>query len=207
MGISGWYDKLFAAVYDPLLDRTESRTLSPLRLELLGEVKGLVLDLGAGTGSNLPFLKTTAGPRIFLDRSLPMLRKGLEKGMGKAGFPVVGSATALPFPPETFDSIVVTLVLCSVDNLLKSLEELHRVLKPEGRLYAMEHVLSDSRVVAAFQHAATPPWKILAGGCHLDRPTDTLLRSLFLEKMHRTETLSGIPFHLGIYTKKPYPSI
>lgn len=203
MSLSSWYEKFFATLYDPLLEKTERDTLSPLRSELLGKVEGLVLDLGAGTGSNLPMLEKQEGPRVFLDRSLPMLRKGIRKGMKRKGFPVVGSATALPFADDTFDSIVVTLVLCSVDDLRKSLGEIHRTLKPEGVLYVMEHVLSDSPAVARLQRIATPVWKIFAGGCHLDRATSREILSFFQNTEFRTEILSGLPLHLGLYKKIP----
>jgi len=203
---SGWYDRLFAAVYDPLLERTERETLSPLRTELLESVSGTVLDLGTGTGSNMPMLKNRDGKRIFLDRSFPMIEKGVSKGMRKEGVPVVGSASSLPFPGGTFDSIVVTLVLCSVENLDQSLRELHRTLKPTGRLYLMEHVLSPSPVVASLQHLATPLWKVVAAGCHLDRPTDKMIRAYFDEEEVRSRSISGFPFHLGIYRKKCPPA-
>lgn len=198
-----WYERLFAALYDPLLGTTENETLSPLRQELLRDLRGPVLDLGAGTGSNLPFFPAGGSPYVFLDRSFPMIRKGLSKGMRATGTPVIGSASSLPFPPETFGSVVVTLVLCSVDNLPESLREIHRTLKVDGTLYLMEHVLSDSPVIATLQHMATPFWKILASGCHLDRPTDRLVRSLFAEERARTTTISGIPFSLGVFRKIP----
>lgn len=200
---TGWYDRLFAAIYDPLLERTERETLAPLRAELLDGVSGTVLDLGTGTGSNMPILRNRVGTRIFLDRSFPMIEKGVAKGMRKEGFPVVGSASSLPFREESFDSIVVTLVLCSVEDLDQSLRELHRTLKPTGRLYLMEHVLSPSPVVASLQHLATPLWKVVAAGCHLDRPTDKLIRAYFEEEEGRSRSISGFPFYLGIYRKKP----
>jgi ubiquinone/menaquinone biosynthesis C-methylase UbiE len=198
----GWYDRLFAAFYDPLLARTEKETLSPLRSRLLSGIRGRVLDIGAGTGSNLPFLDLPDTRTVFLDRSPFMLKKGLGKGLSRTGYPVLGSATALPFPDESFDSIVVTLVLCSVDDLPTSLGEIRRTLKPEGTLFLMEHVLSDSPPLAAIQRLATPFWKHLAAGCHLDRTTDLSVKALFLEEESWRETLGGLPFHLGRYKKR-----
>ena len=198
----GWYDRLFAAVYDPLLARTEKETLSLLRSRLLSGIRGRVLDIGAGTGSNLPFLDLPDTRTVFLDRSPFMLKKGLGKGLSRTGYPVLGSATALPFPDESFDSIVVTLVLCSVDDLSASLGEIRRTLKSEGTLFLMEHVLSDSPPLAAVQRLATPLWKHLAAGCHLDRTTDRSVKALFLEEESWRETLGGLPFHLGRYKKR-----
>ncbi|MCL4486267.1 MAG: class I SAM-dependent methyltransferase [Nitrospirae bacterium] len=198
----GLYDRLFAAVYDPLMARAERETLSPLRSRLLAGARGTVLDIGAGTGSNLPFLDLPDTRAVFLDRSASMLSKALGKGLGKQGYPVIGSATALPFPDECFDSIVVTLVLCSVDDLSASLGEIHRTLRKEGSLFLMEHVLSDSPSRAAIQKLATPLWKRLAAGCHLDRPTDHLVRILFREEESWKEVHGILPFHVGRYKKR-----
>ena len=200
--LSRWYDRLFAAVYDPLLARTEKETLAPLRARLLDGVGGTILDIGSGTGSNRPFLDRPENRTVFLDRSFAMMRKGVEKGLGARGFPVIGSASALPFADESFDAIVVTLVLCSVDDPEASLLEIRRTLKRNGTLFLMEHVLSDSSPVAALQRMATPVWKVLAAGCHLDRTTGDQVRHLFSEEQSFSQTIGGLPFHIGIYRKK-----
>ena len=199
--LSRWYDRVFAAVYDPLLARTEKETLAPLRARLLDGIQGTILDIGSGTGSNLPFLDRPENRTIFLDRSSAMMRKGLEKGLGARGLPVIGSASALPFANESFDAIVVTLVLCSVDDPAASLAEIRRTLKDGGTLFLMEHVLSGSPPVAALQKMATPVWKVMATGCHLDRRTDVLVRALFSETRSFGKTIGGLPFHIGIYRK------
>ncbi len=201
-GLSGWYERIFAAFYDPLLKNVENQSFSPLRSRLLAGISGTVLDLGAGTGSNLPFYDRPGITPVFLDRSLPMLKKGLAKGMKTCGHPVAGSATALPFPDESFDSIVSSLVLCSVEDLFASLSEINRILKKDGTLFLMEHVLSLSPQIAALQRFATPLWKTVAGGCHLDRATDTVVRTLFIEESSWQETIGGLPFHFGRYTKR-----
>ncbi len=200
--LSRWYDRIFATVYDPLLARTEKETLAPLRSRLLDGIRGTILDIGSGTGSNLPFLDRPGNRTIFLDRSPAMMRKGMEKGLGARGLPVIGSASALPFADGSFDAIVVTLVLCSVDDPMASLLEIRRTLKRNGTLFLMEHVLSDSPPVASLQKMATPVWKVLAAGCHLDRRTDHQVRRLFREERGNREIIGGLPFHIGVYRKK-----
>lgn len=197
----GMYERIFAALYDPLLHKTEERKLSVFRKWLLTDLRGTVLDIGSGTGSNLPFLTSPGARAVFLDLSWPMIEKGLAKGMGGVGPVVRGSATALPFGDGSFDMCLSTLVLCSVDDPVAGLLEIRRVLREGGSLLMMEHVLSESPAVSTLQKIATPLWKRLAGGCHLDRRTDLLASTLFRKKEERTEILSGIPFHLGRYVK------
>ena len=205
MSHDGWYSRIFAAVYDPLLARAERETLAPLREELLAGLTGVILDLGAGTGSNLAHLSAGEADRvIFLDSSFSMLSRGISKGMRQAGTPVIGTATALPFPDGIFDAVVATLVLCSVADLSVSLREIRRILKSGGTLRAMEHVLSEHPKMAALQRTGTPLWRLLAGGCHLDRPTDKRLGELFIPVSARSLTIGGLPLHLGTYRTPPY---
>lgn len=204
MGHDGWYSRIFAAVYDPLLARTERETLAPLRKELLAGLTGVILDLGAGTGSNLAHLPAGEADRvIFLDSSFPMISRGLSKGMRHAGTPVIGTATALPFPDKTFDAVVATLVLCSVADLSAGLREIRRILKGGGTLRVMEHVLSDHPKMAALQRTGTPLWRRLAGGCHLDRTTDKMLREHFVPVSSRSLTIGRLPLHMGTYRTPP----
>ena len=196
------WERLFAAVYDPLLRSVESRRLSPLRKKLLQGLHGTILDLGSGTGANLPFLSLPGTRTVFLELSWPMIEKGLAKGMGRSGPVVRGSATSLPFADQSFDSCISALVLCSVSDPEAALLEIRRVLRPEGTLFMMEHVLSDQPPVAAIQRMATPVWKHMAGGCHLDRDTDRMASRIFEKKEEWTETFSGIPFRLGRYLNR-----
>lgn len=200
------WERLFAAVYDPLLRSVESRRLSPLRQVLLKGLKGTILDLGSGTGANLPFLSLPGTRTVFLEISWPMIEKGMAKGMGRAGSVVRGSGVALPFADHSFDSCISALVLCSVPDPEVALREIRRVLRPGGTLFMMEHVLSDRPSVAVLQKMATPIWKRVAGGCHLDRETDKIALQTFEKKEEWTETFSGIPFRLGRYLNRPTDS-
>lgn len=194
-------ERIFAALYDPLLRPLENRRFSPLRKKLLQGVQGTILDIGSGTGANLPFLSLPGVRTVFLEISWAMIQKGVAKGMGKAGSVVRGSGTALPFADHSFDSCISTLVLCSVDDPGAAFSEISRVLRPGGMFFMMEHVLSEDPPVAAFQKMVTPVWKRVAGGCHLDRKTDAMASQIFQKQEEWTEIFSGIPVRLGVYLK------
>lgn len=201
---TGWdrmYERIFAALYDPLLRSVEQNRFAPLRKNLLSGLRGTVLDLGAGTGGNLPFLSSPEIRVVFLDLSWPMIEKGLAKGMGRAGPVVRGSAETLPFRDGSFDACLSTLLLCSVEDPRAGLLEIRRVLREGGSLLMMEHILSKNSAAAALQRLATPLWKRIAGGCRLDRRTDLLASSILQKKEEQIAVYSGIPFLLGRYEK------
>lgn len=201
-----WPDQLFAAWYDRLTRAMEEKAFRPVRYRLLADLSGRVLEIGVGTGANLPFYEKTGGEkavrRIFLDFSRPMLEKTREKNGFHLGSPVQGSAATLPFPDCSFDRVVVTLVLCSVDGWREAISEIHRVLKPDGRLILLEHVRSDSPWMASLQALLTPLWKIPARGCHLDRPTDREIEKTFRWITRDRFFLSKTPFVCGILSPK-----
>jgi SAM-dependent methyltransferase len=102
------------------------------------------------------------------------------------------SATAIPLADNTVDTVVMTWTLCSIADPLAALREMRRVLKPGGNLLFVEHGLSPERTVERWQHRLTPMWRHIAGGCHLDRKVDDLIRSAGFDLMElRTEYASG----------------
>ena len=201
-----WPDRLFADWYDRLTRSVEESTFRPVRARLLADLSGRILEVGVGTGANLPFYDEQSpaerSSRIFLDSSLAMLRKTREKEGFRRGKPVLGSAASLPFRNRTFDRVVVTLVLCSVDSWREAISEIHRVLKTDGRLILLEHVRSDNPWMARLQSLLTPLWKIPARGCHLDRPTDREIEESFRWIERDRFLLSGTPFVCGILSPK-----
>lgn len=161
---------IFAALYDRMSQGAERRLLGPIRRELLRDLQGEVLEIGAGTGANLPHY--SPGVRVVAAEPDPfMLRRGRERPSSLPVEWVQASAESLPFPDGRFDAAVATLVLCSVNDPVQALTELRRVLRPGGRLRFLEHVASETPGWRRFQKALTPLWKRLAAGCHLDRDT------------------------------------
>lgn len=195
---ASWPDRLFASWYDRLMEKMEQNTFHPVRKRLLKNARGNVLEIGAGTGANCSFYEDQfVSGKVFLDSSFPMMKVALGKGICPQGTLVLGSGSELPFGTGSFDTVVVTLVLCSVKDWEQAIREIYRVLRPDGELILLEHVQSQHPVVFFFQRVLTPFWKIPARGCHLDRPTDRFLGTCFKWKEQDRIVLSGIPFVFG----------
>ena len=201
---TSWPDRLFAVWYDRLMEKMEQNTFRPVRKRLLQHARGHVLEIGVGTGANASFYEDRfVSGKVFLDSSFPMLQVALRKGICPQGSLVLGSGSELPFSTGSFDTVVVTLVLCSVKDWKQAIREIRRVLRPEGQLIVLEHVQSRHPVIFFFQSLLTPVWKIPARGCHLDRPTDQTLGSCF-EWIERDQiVLSGMPFVFGRLSPRP----
>src|SRR5215471_16874327 len=137
--------RFFALTYDRQLAKVERAGLRSMREQLLGGATGRVLEIGAGTGANLSLYGDGVGSLTLTEPERPMLRRLERKLNGSQPQPVVLRAPAedLPFDDDTFDTVVSTLVLCGVDDQPRAVRELHRVLRPAGRLLFLEHVRSD----------------------------------------------------------------
>ena len=164
--------RLFAAVYDPLLSRAERTFYPEYRRRAAGGARGRVLEIGAGSGANLSYYAadvelTVADANIHM---LRRLRAKAEAANVKVDVHHV-DAEDLPFDDESFDAVVATLMLCSVDDPARTLAEAWRVLVPGGEIRFVEHVKSLDRGWAFFQNATAFPWKHLAAGCHPNRDT------------------------------------
>lgn len=163
--------RLFAATYDLMLASMERNWLGRRRHELLAGLSGRVLDIGAGTGANLPHYR--AATEVVLAEPDGAMRAKLTGKLHQAAVPVRTSdapAENLPFPDDSFDVVVSTLVLCTVEYPDRALAEVRRVLAPGGRLVLLEHVRGGDRL-GRWQDRLTPLWRHLAAGCHLNRDT------------------------------------
>ncbi len=171
---------LFAMLYDRSMAQVEEACLRDWRRTLLQDVAGDVLEVGAGTGANLPLYPATVR-RLVLAEPAGAMRARLEKKLAAQQSPCRASSCetsdaalpALPYADASFDVVVATLVLCSVAEPIAALAELRRVLRPGGRFVFLEHVAaepSSSRYV--WQRRVEPLWKHLAEGCRLTRRTE-----------------------------------
>lgn len=192
--------KLFALFYDRMIQGMEKTHFSAVRKRLLPKIEGDLLEIGTGTGANIPYLDQK-GKKVFLEYNPWMVRQALKKSLKQLGEPVIGSGSELPFREHSFDTILITLVLCSVGDLPMTIREMERVLKPEGKILILEHVKSEKKWMAAFQRAVTPVWKHLADGCHLDRDIDGELLKIFRKKEQDRFQLQNTPFIYGVYQK------
>jgi ubiquinone/menaquinone biosynthesis C-methylase UbiE len=167
------WGRMFSAFYDRGFQATEEAGLRDMRRELLAEARGRVLELGAGTGLNLDLYPegiehlTLTEPDPHMTKQL---REKLVTSKRKAELVETG-AERLPFPDDSFDTAVVTLVLCTVPDPAASLAEIKRVLKPGGQLLYLEHVRSRHPDLAKWQDRLESPWRFLADGCHCNRDT------------------------------------
>jgi len=168
--------RIFAALYDRLLSGTERAGLRDMRAELLAGARGRTLELGAGTGLNLVHY-TDAVTELVLTEPDPHMARRLRKRLDdEPPAPdrvevVETPAERLPFEDQSFDSVVSTLVLCSVESPDGAATEIARVLKPDGRLLYLEHVRSGDRALARWQDRLERPWGWLGAGCHPNRDT------------------------------------
>src|SRR5262245_28452004 len=163
-----------------------------MRESLLRQASGRTLELGAGTGHNL-HVYTDAVTELVLAEPDPhmasRLRERLEEEGTAAGNPSVIEAPAedLPFDDGSFDTVVATLVLCTVQDPERAVSEIRRVLVEGGTFLYLEHVRSESRRLARWQDRLERPWGFVSGGCHPNRPTDQLLADagLWIDQLDR----------------------
>lgn len=158
-------------LYDLLGRSAERGELGERRAALVGHLEGDVLEVGAGTGANLRHYRR-ASRVVALEPDASMARR-LPPKVAEATVPVevvAGSVERLPFADGSFDAVVSTFVLCSVEEPPRALAEVKRVLRPHGRFVVLEHVRGEGRL-ARWQERFTPLHRKLAGNCHLNRDT------------------------------------
>jgi ubiquinone/menaquinone biosynthesis C-methylase UbiE len=189
---------LMAKYYDFMLRDSEEKCLREWRKSLLQDLSGDILELGCGTGANLAFYPQTINKLVLTEPSPHMRHQLTLKCSGYQNLPINlldCSAESLDFPNESFDAVVSTLLLCTVNNPNLALAEIFRVLKPHGKLLFIEHVAArDNPKRLKWQQRIEPFWKIVQCGCHLTRDTEaSILKSGFrLEKITR-QSMRGVP--------------
>jgi ubiquinone/menaquinone biosynthesis C-methylase UbiE len=156
-----------------------NRELLPYRERVLSSARGRVLEIGIGSGLNLPFYGTQVEEILGLDpvtRLIAMAQGAAERSKTPVTF-IAGSAEAIPIDEQSIDTVVTTWALCSIPNAVGALREMRRVLKPGGRLLFVEHGLAPEENIRKWQNRLTPLWKRIGGGCHLNRPIGALIES------------------------------
>jgi ubiquinone/menaquinone biosynthesis C-methylase UbiE len=151
--------------------------LIPYRTRVASGATGRVLELGIGPGLNLPFYGPSVKEVIGLDPSPKLLEIARDAGR-RTTVPlelIEGSAEAIPLETRSIDTVVTTWTMCSIPDAGRALSEARRVLKPGGKLLFVEHGRAPEPRIQWWQDLMTPPWKRLAGGCHLNRPIAELI--------------------------------
>lgn len=167
------WGRLFSAVYERGLKATEEAGLRQMRHDLLVKARGKVVELGAGTGLNLEHYPDSIESLTLVEPDPHMTRRLREKlvDSGREAEVVEAPGEDLPFPDSSFDTAVVTLVLCTVPDQPATIAELARILKPGGQLLFLEHVRAHHPDLAKWQDRFERPWRFLGDGCHCNRDT------------------------------------
>ena len=172
------WGRCFAAIYNPLLWRTERRGNAARRAHLLERAEGTVVELGAGTGHNLSHYPDQV-ELVLTEPHEPMARR-LDKRLKRSerrGRVLRAPAEALPLPDDFADTVVSTLVLCTVADPAASLAEARRVLRPGGTLLFLEHVAApEGNRLSDWQRRTHGFWCGFACGCHTNRDTEQAIR-------------------------------
>ena len=174
--------RLFAALYDRLGAAAEKSWMGERRSRLLSGARGEVLEIGGGTGANLPYYYDYV-QRVVVTEPDPFMREKLWPKLTRTNVPVEVSdagAQNLPFADDSFDVVVSTLVLCTVPDQRTALAEIRRVLRPGGRLLFLEHVRGTG-AVARWQDRILPLWRRLFAGCHPNRDTIASIKAAGFE--------------------------
>jgi ubiquinone/menaquinone biosynthesis C-methylase UbiE len=154
-----------------------NRRLSPYRIRVIGRAEGRVLEIGVGSGLNLPFYGARVSEILALEPA-PQLVAMARRLTGTTAIPVSfieASAEAIPVEDSSIDTVVTTWTLCTIPNALEALREMRRVMRASGRLLFVEHGLAPEPRVRWLQNRLTPLWRAMSGGCHLNRPIPAMI--------------------------------
>ena len=173
----GFYDE---RILPHLIDLSmRNRELRPYRERVISQAAGRVLEIGVGSGVNLPIYGTQVNEVVGLEpspRLLAMARRVAERSGTRVTL-TAGSAESLPMDTASVDTVVTTWTLCSIPDAVRALKEMRRVLRDGGQLLFVEHGLAPEPGVQAWQNRLTPLWRRFSGGCHLNRPIQALIEA------------------------------
>lgn len=190
---------LVSKMYDWFMRDAEDACLRDWRRELLADAEGRVLEVGVGTGANLPLYPDAVTELVVVEPDRHM-RAQLSAKLGdeiERDIEILDAdAERLPFDDASFDTVVSTLVMCSVGDLKEALSEIHRVLRPGGRFIFLEHVAAhDKPGRRKWQERIEPVWKRFTGNCHLTRETSEQIETagFDIESMTRESMRKALP--------------
>ncbi|MCX6716628.1 MAG: class I SAM-dependent methyltransferase [Candidatus Taylorbacteria bacterium] len=175
-----FYSKYFLPKYLNL--RMSNKNLEKHRMDVVGKVSGAVLEIGFGSGLNLPYYKNVS--KLYALDPVKELYKLAENNIRTASFPIEyiqASAESIPISNNSLDFVISTWSLCSIPHPEVALKEIFRVLKPNGKFSFIEHGKSPQNYICRIQNLLTPFSKRIAGGCHLNRDIEKLIRDAGFE--------------------------
>lgn len=169
--------KWFPRVYDVAMKPLEQTKFKKIRKALVSKAVGRVLEIGSGTGANFPYYKNAT--QVDAIEPNPLMSERSLKHIKNSRIPIktfLIGAEKLPFGDNTFDSVVATLVFCTIPEPMVAIKEIERVSKPGASIFLFEHVKVDQALVGKTQEFLTPFWKKTCDGCHLNRDTLAMLK-------------------------------
>jgi len=172
----GLYDKYILPKF--LNCACGSKPINYQRQKVVPLAKGKVLDIGIGSGLNIPFYNSNQIDKVIgIDPSHELIELAKELANdSKASIElVIGSAESIPYPDNFFDTVLVTYTMCTIPNVAIANKEMWRVLKDDGRLIFCEHGLAPDKKISKWQNRIDPFWGKIAGGCHLNRDIQKLI--------------------------------
>ena len=188
-----WYDR---HILPPLLNCVCGlKPMQKQREKIVPQAKGRVLEIGVGSGLNLPFYNPHQVTSLFAIDPYYKLNQAAKCMIKESSFPITinrNSADQISLPDNSIDTVIVTYTLCSLPNPDAALKELRRVLVPSGQLYFVEHGLAPDMHIAQWQNRLNRFWKFIAGGCNLNLDIANLLLTnqwhISIEQMYLPQT-------------------
>lgn len=187
--MAGW----FPHIYDVAMKPLEKMRFEKIRGGLVQKAQGKVLEIGFGTGANFRYYGNVE--RVDAIEPNPAMGKQAVKRIKKARTPITtyrAKAEELPFADNSFDTVVATLVFCTIPDPERALQEIRRVSRPGAKILMFEHVKMDQKIFGKTQEALTPIWKKICDGCHLDRDTLLLVKQSGLDIQKVTSFYGGL---------------
>ena len=196
------YKRIFGAIYDPFMHSIEERHLRTRRSRLLAGLRGKVLEVGVGTGTNFEYYNGEVEVTGIEPSSYMLHRAGKKRDLLLLPNRITLLETGCGYPEmqkliqdNSLDTVVCTLILCTVPDPEKALANFQKWLKPGGKLVVLEHIRSHNTSRGKWQDFLNPLWRKMADGCHLNRPTDQLLASSGFQLLKEDYFKIGIPFY------------
>jgi len=187
---------LFAAIYDRMMAAAGDE-LTRLRDETFSRARGVVVEVGAGTGLNFAYYRAGEVDRVHAIEPDPHMRRRAELRAKEAPVRVEvvdGTAESIPLPSACADSVVSSLVFCSFDDPERAAAEIRRILKPGGILFFVEHIRGQERWRTLLQDAITPLWRQIGANCHPNRATLEVLKRAGFTLSRDREVNLGLPW-------------
>ena len=204
--MSSLYSKIFARFYDRVAQKTEAKVLAERRKALLSNLKGNILEIGAGTGVNFQYYGIEASV-LAIEPSPYMLRQAEEKRKDRKDICLVQATVEQCYEDKvvhknSMDAIVCTLVLCTIPDPQQALNYFYQWLKPDGILIIMEHIRSHDQWKGKIQDFLTPAWKIIGEGCHLNRKTDQMIKHAGFRTLEERYFTYQVLWYQGVFSKE-----